>query len=360
MSRSPSLLPALLSLIWLGAWIASCSKDESSACTPGTTRLCAAEGSCRGVQSCLNDGSGYGECDCSVGPREGEGGSSMEGGPTTLIGRACAEDEDCGSGLRCFQSNGDDFFGAGPAHGYCSLPCTTTSECTAMDSQSQCESGICLRTCRSQNPTSFVENKCLSRADVACQSEAYLGIAEFSGSRQRGLCLPQCGSDEDCGGRFCDLARGLCVSARPPGAPVGALCQVDSDCLGGSCVPADSTGTLLICTSPCVFGQPIGCGDGVSADPRNYSCLAPLISGVFIGSEGLGDVGFCVEICDVDADCAEFANGIVCLPDDRVSRLGRAGFCLTAPPSIPDAGADAGDAGLEAGNGDADAPDASN
>lgn len=284
----------------------------------------------------------------------------MEEGPATLIGRTCVEDAECGSGLRCYQSTANDFFGGGPAHGYCSAPCAQTSECTAIDSQSQCEAGVCIRTCRSQNPTSVLENKCLSRPDVVCQSEAYLGIEGFNGSRQRGLCMPQCGSDEDCGSRFCDLARGLCVGARPTGAPVGALCEVNEDCLGGSCVPADSTMTLRICTSPCVFGPPVGCGDGVSADPRNYACLQPLIGAPFIGSEGLGDVGFCVEICDVDADCAEAANGFACLPDDRLARLGRSGFCLTPDPVESDAGADAGDAGLEAGDADADAPDASN
>jgi hypothetical protein len=173
--------------------------------------------------------------------------------------------------------------------------------------------------------------------------------------------MPQCGSDEDCGGRFCDLARGLCVSARPAGAPVGALCEANDDCLGGSCVTADSTGLLRICTSPCVFGPPVGCGDGVSADPRNYACLSPLITGTFgIGAEGLGDVGFCVEICDVDADCAEVANGLVCVPDERLARLGRSGFCLTPGAPDADAGPDGGDGGLDAGSGDAEAPDASN
>lgn len=356
MSRSPNLLPGLLSLTLLGAWIASCSEDKSSGCTPGETRLCSALGRCQGVQSCLADGSGYDECDCSAGPRNGTGGSSTEEGPTPLVGRACSEDVQCGSGLRCYPSDANDFFGAGPAGGYCSLPCTQNTECTGVDPQSQCESGLCLRTCRSMDPTSVRENKCLTRRDVVCQSEAYLGVTPFSGLRQAGLCMPQCGSDEDCGARFCDLARGLCVTTRPAGAPVGAECEVNSDCLGGSCVNADGSGLNRLCTGPCVFGQPVGCGDGVSADPRNYACLSPLIGGAF-SSEGLGDVGFCVEVCDVDADCAQVQNGFACRPDPRVAPVGRIGFCLTATPT--DAG-DAGDGGLDSGAGDADASDASN
>jgi hypothetical protein len=358
MSRSPSLLPALFSLVMLGAWIASCSEEKSSVCIAGETRLCASIGGCKGVQSCLANGTGYGECDCSVGPREGVGGGSMEEGPTPLIGRACTEDAECGSGLTCFRSDANDFFGAGPAGGYCTLPCAQDTECTNIDPESQCDAGgLCLRTCFSKTPQSFRENKCLTRRDVMCQSEAYLGVAAYAGSRQNGLCLPQCGSDEDCGDRFCDLARGLCVSARPTGAPVGAACDTNEDCLGGRCVNADASGVQRLCTAPCVFGPPVGCGDGVSADPRNYYCLAPLFRD-FLSSEGIGDAGFCVELCDVDADCAQVQNGFVCLPDERVARVGRSGICLTPQPS--DAGSDAGDGGLESDAGDADAPDASN
>jgi len=268
-----------------------------------------------------------------------------DGSPTPLVGRACGEDTECGTGLRCFRSGANEFFGGGPARGYCSIECSQNPDCTGVDPQSQCDSGMCLRTCRSQNPTSPRENKCLSRVDVVCQSEAYLGIAEFSGVRQRGLCLPQCGSDEDCEGRFCDLARGLCVSAQPSGAPVGASCEVDADCLGRRCINATSSGSEKLCTAPCVFGPPVGCGDGVSADPRNYVCLQPLISG-FVSSEGLGDVGFCVEMCDVDGDCSQVQNGFACQPDARVARLGRAGICVVP---APDAGADGGDAGPDTG-----------
>jgi hypothetical protein len=281
----------------------------------------------------------------------------MEGeGASSLVGRACGQDDECGAGLLCFPSDGDGFFGAGPAGGYCSLQCAENTDCTSVDPQSQCQSGLCLRTCRSMDPTSIRENKCLSRRDVVCQSEAYLGITAFSGLRQAGLCMPQCGSDEDCGDRFCDLARGLCVTTRPTGAPVGAACEANTDCLGGSCVNADAAGEQRLCTAPCVFGQPVGCGDGVSADPRDFACLAPLIGGAF-SSEGVGDVGFCVEVCDLDADCAQAPNGFACRPDPRVERTGRAGFCLTPLAAEGDAGDGGLDAGVDAAS---DAADASN
>lgn len=40
------------------------SSAPPPACTPGTTQQCFGPGACRGGQSCLPDGAGYGACDC--------------------------------------------------------------------------------------------------------------------------------------------------------------------------------------------------------------------------------------------------------------------------------------------------------
>jgi hypothetical protein len=37
-------------------------------CTQGQTRECVGAGACKGGQSCLGDGTGYGACDCGPGP----------------------------------------------------------------------------------------------------------------------------------------------------------------------------------------------------------------------------------------------------------------------------------------------------
>lgn len=352
MKHPPRLMPVLFTLTLLGGWIASCSDDSSRVCTPGTTRLCAGVGRCEGAQSCLEDGSGYDECDCSGTPRMGAGGSAMDDGITPLVGRECEEDADCGTGLSCFESGSNEFFGGGPSGGYCSAPCQSNTECSALDPSAVCDAGLCLRSCRSLDPTSVAENKCLGRHDVVCQSEAFLGVSMFTALRQRGLCLPQCGSDEDCAGRFCDLARGLCTDTRPQGALVGEYCESGADCAGGSC---SRGGGEAACTAPCVFGQPVGCGDGASANPRNFGCWDVVVSG-FVASEGYGDVGFCMELCDVDADCSQNpTRGWICDTQSRVElrgqlvgaeRFGRAGRCI--PPQPGDAGADAGDAGTDA------------
>jgi hypothetical protein len=337
-----------------GGWIASCGDDSDRACVPQETRICAGIGRCEGVEVCLPDGSGYdGVCDCSGPPRDGTGGTSNEPEPLTpLVGRACAADADCGEGLTCFTSASNEFLGGGPGNGYCTLNCTADSECSSVDRQSQCvlfgvdPTGLCLRTCLSRDPTSLQENKCLGRRDVVCQSEAYLQLAAFSGLRQQGWCYPQCGSNQDCPGRQCDLARGICVDTPTPGKAIGEPCAGNGECAGLYCVGL--AGGESFCSAPCVLGQRLGCGDG-SSGARTAGCFLPQVQG-FLSSEGIGDVGFCVELCAEDADCAQAATGWSCeaTPDAEL-RWSAVGVCDA--PDLPDGGIDAGvDASSELGD----------
>jgi hypothetical protein len=304
--------------------------------------LCAGIDRCEGVQVCLEDGSGYGPCDCSDPPREVNGETPEPDGTNLYIGRACAEDAECGTGLSCIPSSSNDFFGGGPAHGYCSAVCTSDADCQALDSWGECfgeeaGTGICTRVCFSQNAPAS-ETKCLGRRDTVCASEAFLGLAEYSGSRQKGWCLPQCGSDEDCEGRRCDLARGVCTDTAPEGLPIGARCDGADQCSGGRCVAFGPDQGF--CSALCVLGQPVGCGYGLSADPREAGCVRPLLSG-FLSSEGVGDVGFCGELCNVDADCTQVDRGWFCLEiENGPATIGGFGYCFP-PDATADAGADA-------------------
>jgi hypothetical protein len=95
---------------------------------------------------------------------------------------------------------------------------------------------ICVRTCASRATPRGV-SKCLDRSDVVCVSVAALGDEPPGAGPQRGVCLPSCQSDAQCGpGLFCDLGNGLCTSERPAGDPVGSVCAGAESCASGLCV----------------------------------------------------------------------------------------------------------------------------
>lgn len=365
MRRMKTPLFAMLFLGLCGGWMASCSDDSERGCVPEETRLCAGVGRCQGVQSCLPDSSGWTECDCSSPPRtDGTGGTTGDTPLTAFVGRACTTDAQCGEGLTCFTSSGNDFLGGGAPNGYCTINCNEDAECSAVDRASQCVAtipgspGLCLRTCRSfvQGPgqdtraAALQENKCLGRIDLVCQSEAFLGLAEYESLRQQGWCTPQCGSNEDCPGRSCDLARGVCVDTPTAGLAIGERCAGDAECAGGLCVRLGVDEAF--CSAPCVYGQPIGCGFGLNATTRGAGCILPQVRG-FLSSEGAGDVGLCGELCGSDSECAQQARGWTCeLSTDTETLFNRPGLCDAPTPA--DGGVDAG--GGAGGNGGSGGP----
>jgi hypothetical protein len=268
--------------------------------------------------------------------------------------------------LRCFQSSANDFLGGGAPNGYCSINCTESAECTAIDRASDCVEtvpgapSLSLRTCRSLPQASLedntraaaaAENKCLGRIDLACASEAYLGLAEFSSLRQPGWCFPQCGSDEDCPGRRCDLSRGVCVDTAPEGLPIGARCANNDECAGRLCVRLGADQSF--CSAPCVYGQPIGCGFGLNAERRSAGCILPQVRG-FLATEGAGDMGLCGELCADDSECEQAASGWVCeLSEDAETLFDRPGLCDTPAPA--DGGVDGGNDASTGSTSDGDA-----
>jgi hypothetical protein len=55
-------------LLWSACSGAEAIRQPSGdACAPGATQVCVGPGGCRGGQSCLGDGSGFGPCDCGGG-----------------------------------------------------------------------------------------------------------------------------------------------------------------------------------------------------------------------------------------------------------------------------------------------------
>lgn len=295
---------------------AGCGDDSGgsgpSACVPGQTQLCTGPGACDGAQFCAPDGERWSECDCGSAAAtpltpgmEAPGTSNVP----NRLGATCETDADCGQGWLCWAATARDFLGFadGPAHGYCTLACSRPEDCQGVDPGAACnvadgrEQGLCLRGCLSKTPEPR-ERKCLDRPDLTCWSLPALDIEPFSiTTRQQGLCQPSCGSDQDCPEPlFCDLTSGLCTARAPSGAAIGAVCAVDSDCASGTCL--SPLGGASYCSAPCRFGA-LGCGFPETAARPEAACAAPLLAQGGV-AEGVGDVGTCLELCDVTDPCS--------------------------------------------------------
>jgi hypothetical protein len=292
----------------------------ATACVPGEARECSLDLLCTGTSTCASDGQGFGPCDCGT----------VSG---AVIGARCEGDSDCSGGAHCMVAASNEYLGqGGPAGGYCTFACTDTTDCTQHDPNSLCSaigeegSSFCVRTCLSKGAEPG-EGKCLNRPEVACLSVVVAGVEPFSAERQLGFCAPRCGSDEDCpAGRQCHRQGGICTDFVSPGAPVGSACGLDTDCDGRACEDeVDGVGT---CTAECVLGSLSGCGYGANPTSRDAACVTPVVAaGQF--SEGPGDVGFCLRLCDVDTDCQENNPALACrsLNEGLATFFGRRGAC---------------------------------
>lgn len=292
----------------------------TSLCLPGTTRTCSVDLLCTGTATCALDGERFGPCECVS-------------TPSAVVGATCQGDSDCADGALCMSATSNDYLGqGGPAGGYCTFSCTTSDDCIEHDPSSTCSgvgpsgAAFCLRTCLSKAAEPG-ESKCLNRTDVACVSVVAAGIEQLDAERQLGFCAPQCGSDEDCPpGRQCHRQGGICTDFSSPGAPVGSACSLTSDCDGRACEDqVDGVGT---CTAECVLGVLSGCGYGRNPISREAACVVPAIAaGRF--SEGPGDLGLCLRLCDIDVDCQQANQASVCRPlnEELAAFFGRAGAC---------------------------------
>jgi hypothetical protein len=163
---------------------------------------------------------------------------------------------------------------------------------------------------------------------------------QLPNSTTLGACIPTCTNDAGCGnGRYCDLNTGLCVSTKPTGKAIGEACDATlkvSDCASGECAVFDTpTGTISFCSGTCTLGVTNNCGYNPQTDAkRGAGCIEPQFN-----DPGVGDIGFCVQLCDTDSDCAQAASGWTCSALSATGQqiFARTGECLP-PESIADAG----------------------
>jgi hypothetical protein len=290
-------------------------------------------------------------------PGIGFGGNPTDG----EVGARCTTNDDCRAELTCVpdtQDLGGDF--GSPPGGWCTLACDQAMEdtdCLAVSQVSTCirfndggtpadttdDVSFCMELCLPGSPLDAAENKCHQRAELAC----------LPVSPDIGFCVPACGSDADCGDRFCDLGSGTCVETAPAGDPIGSSCDATDDQCAGFCLQFTEDANGSSCSGACTFGIR-SCGeDPESTDPVSSLCLPD------VNSLGGQDIGVCLEACDCNTDCSNPGN--VCLPlqDETLEGFyGRLGYC--APPFPPltaaDAGAPAADAGGAADGGTASDP----
>jgi hypothetical protein len=199
-------------------------------------------------------------------------------------------------------------------------------ECETWDAAAVCRHGVCLRGCQPGVQRHSI-SKCLGRQDLACDSEvaraalsAPLG-ADLQAVGSSGHCAPRCRHDADCPARSCDLNSGLCTDTVSGGAPVGAFCSTDAECSGGVCLDREGR---RACTALCHFGA-TGCGALPGAE-QDFTCRGRLAS-----DQAEGDLGYCEELCDDAADCAQPGSGCEPLPRPIGDRAGVCRALLRAP-----------------------------
>lgn len=306
---------------------------QAKKCTPG----CRASRDCPTGQSCIDAGcSAGGSGGADGGPDTSTGGTSGSGGtdagaPTSKLGARCSSDSDCGQGLHCALPTGNDFDFAGPSRGYCTIACSSASDCSALFPGSLCINYgfgklYCLRSC---DPSGT--SQCLDRYDEVCVPE-YVSDGGVAGH----VCAPACVTDNDCSGRTCELYAGLCGDTPNTGDPVGTPCDptASTNPCAGFCVGFSQTDpTFGICTTLCNGHTSFGIIGACGSDPQQGSPQAAACTNEVVYGDGT-IAGLCGQLCNCDSDC--LAPDMICEswadygapnPAQFASQFGEQGLC---------------------------------
>ena len=311
------------------------------------TAGCGGGGSSSGSDASTNGGGPIGGSSGTGGHVvTGGGGSTGTGGTpaaSSALGQPCAAAADCKTGLTCVPPADKTIYGVGgPAHGYCTLPCsndaTSAAACTTAGGicvdvgDGKTPLGYCMQTCTTGGAAGTT--KCNDRSDVAC-----IPLTDANGNAATPACLPVCSQDSDCPtGRKCDDGLNICVDMVGAGKTFGSKCAYDPNQMmeecAGFCVPVAGTAaapTATFCSKGCVFGFASECGwvdKGVSLkDGAPHGICISLAT-----APATGDPGFCLQLCDTTADCTNQTDpGLVC-DMSAAATIGH-GVCLWTNPN---------------------------
>lgn len=340
---------------------------QANKCTPGckASRDCPTGESCIAGQ-CSTGGSGGadGGPDASAGGASGSGGTAG-GTPGSELGAQCSSDSDCGSGLHCALATGNDFGFEGPSRGYCTLPCSSDSQCSVLFPGSTCEDlgfgdWFCMRGC---DPSSG-SVQCLNRYDEACVPW-YAPDGGMTGH----VCAPACVTDNDCSGRKCDPYTELCTDAPKTGDPVGTPCDptASTNSCAGICIGFSSTDpTVGLCTSICNYAS-VGVEGACGSDPQQGSPQTAACVNEVTYPDGT-KAGLCDQLCNCDSDCdgadmvcESWAQSGAPNPGQLASLFQKQGYCefrflVPGIPGLPTCSQDGGaqDGGIQDGGVDAE------
>jgi hypothetical protein len=307
--------------------------------------------------------------------------TSEDTGPFgTVIGVSCEEDADCVAPTKCIRTH-ESFDGALPGTGVCTMPCESSTDCSAVDSFSYCDyvgsatqeaienvaegelpvglGYMCMQGCFYGQPD---ETKCGGLSTFACYPLDDVVRADSTGEFEYmiGGCTPLCHADSDCqDGEACDIFWGVCVESAREGKAIGELCNVDaveSECASEMCLSIADELSMGICTAFCNFHPDATVCGGEIDDNASAGCVGSLSTPI---ASSVGDRGQCIPLCDDDADCP---TGLACSLDEpelTQQYYGRSGFCFPTDESIAEAleessGTDAGSpnaAEVDAGDG---------
>ena len=219
--------------------------------------------------------------------------------------------------------------------GYCTVPCDDRQPC---EDEFGAQNHLCVQL--PGQTRSYCERSCVNGLD--CRDDSYSCFDADSSTGVRGVCLPVCRTDAQCGaGAVCLQDSGRCAPAGTvaEGEPTAAPCNTNAMCASGFCIPevgrsgTPTSYTQGYCTAYCVL--PAGFNTNTfyagSELPVDGSCAGDSICMPLNGSVARRDVGLCHDGCYEDEDCRDqhyfcdhtwgfqrqtnFDNG-VCMPRD--------------------------------------------